>query len=385
LKAGLVWRSAAALAALLLLSLAGCLDSKEPPQPTFKGALTLWAAPGLAGYPAATAVPDAGWFSERARAFEALHPEIKVELRLFPTPAELEQALTVPAAGTTGPDLAFGRVLPELAPRLAQQIPALLDVQALALNEAAFAAAGVDLPQDGNWTLVHFEDSLKRLSGPNRFGLGLYHLPGYHEWYPLAGGIFRPDGSLDDGAAAGLERLVRYSREGWLDPDTAKVRAEETWAAFASGRIAILPVGSWAIPLLRAEPYNVKLTVAGFPGGANTGYAYGSLLFRQEDQLKKGAAIDLANFLATPDQQVRLARQTGLMPAAPGAGNPFEGDAAMSSAFKLVPPHIPLPAGPRWEQAEARIARELRYALIGGKAPGAVLEAITTATAPTSK
>jgi multiple sugar transport system substrate-binding protein len=400
--------------AALAGSIAGCAKPTPPPEkPKFQGTLTLWTAPGLQGSLAGK--PAQAWYDERAQQFQTENPTIKVEVRSFPSPADLEKALI---AGTEGqPDVAFGRFLSPLLPRLADVkgliddterddllpgavaavrsgeglvgFPALVETQVLALNEQAFSAGGVPLPANGTWTLPEFEDRLRKLSGPDRFALGFYDLPGYHEWWPFAGGIITPASTLGGEAEAGLTRLAAYRHDGLLHPDTAKLKAEETWALFAQGKFAIMPVGSWALPTLRQDPYNVKLSVAGFPGGATYGYAYGALVFKQSEDAKLQAAAALGRWLTAPDQQVRLARETGLMPARKSAGNPFQDDPQLTQAYNVASQFQPLLADPAVEQAELQFTKDLRFALLGAKDPKTAWDAVMTqvkaATAPAAK
>jgi multiple sugar transport system substrate-binding protein len=387
---------------LLLLAalLAGCAKPPQPPKPAFKGTLTLWAAPGLAGFPAGK--PDQSWYEEQVKRFELSHQGVTMETRFFTSPAALEEALLSGKEGQ--PDLAFSRPLAPLTPKLANVgtlmdpkerddylpgalaafrggeavvgIPVLVETQVLALRDQDFADAGAALPEGGNWTLNEFEDRASKLSGPGHFALGFYHLPGYHEWWPLASGLITGTGGIADGAQEGLARLVAYRKEGLLHPDTAKVKAEESWAQFARGEYAIMPVSSWAIPTLRGAPYNLKFSVAGFPGGITSGYAYGWLLFQQADDLKLQAAAALARSMTAPDQQVRLARETGLMPARKSAGNPFKDDPQLTRAYELSGQFVPLPASPAWDLAEQQFSQELRYALLGAKAPNEALTSV---------
>jgi maltose-binding protein MalE len=373
------------LLSLALLALAGCTESKppEPPKPTYKGELVLWAAPGLAGSPVQK--PEAPWFEEQANAFETKHEGITVTVRLFDTPAALEKA--VAEGQEWQPDLAFGRLhLAEAAPRMESQVEMLLDAPVLALNPYSFGDAGVPLPANDRWTHAEFENSLEKLSSDSRFGLGFYQLPGYHEWWPLLSGLVGSDLVVQQGAETGLANLVRYRKEGWLHPDTGKVKAEEIWSLFAKREIAVMPVSTWAVPLLREAPYNVNLAVAGFPSDFTTGYRYGFMLAKQQDPLKREAAAALANFMALPEQQVRLARETGLLPAAKGAPNPFEGDAHMTRIYQLAAAQRPLPAGPAWDQAQQAFFRPLLIATFGDTEAKAALadiqQHIQQATAP---
>lgn len=374
----------------------------SPPPPPFAGTLTLYAAPGLPGYPVA-GQPDGLWFEERAQLFESLHPEVKVSVKLFADSAAMEAALR----GSDRPDLFFGRFLPELSQRLAdlqpllsqderQQmlpgsldayrregkllgLPALAEVQVLALNRRAFEQSGVALPDGGAWSRDDFEVALARLSRNGRHAMGFYNIPGEQQWYSLAGPIFQSDGSPDQHAAASLERIQVYRAKGWVHPDTGKLSASNTWSLFAADdpSFAMMPVGAWAIPLLREAPYNAPISVAGLPDGVATGRVFGSFLFNADDPRRLGAALDLARVLSAPDQQLRIARATGLMPADRRAGNPFEGDGEMSAAYQVSKGVWPAPTGAVWDRAEAELSAILRVALVGGRTPEATLTELT--------
>lgn len=396
---------------LALIAAAGCVRPEPPPRPTYKGKLVLWAAPGLAGYPVPK--PTGLFFEEQAKAFAAKHTDIAVEVKLFDSPQALEDALIT---GAEAPDLAFARFLPQAAPRLANiepllgqatgdyhtgaldafrtpgqllGLPALLDLQVLALNEQRFAAAGLPLPANGKWTRAEMENNLRRLSSSGTYGLGFYNLPGYHEWWPFVSGLVTLEGTLAAGAEAGFATLQQYRRDGLLHPDTAKIKAEETWALFARGDFAVLPVSTWAIPLLQGKEFRVKLAVAGFPGDATVGYTYGFLAFRQPDELKLQAAAALARFLGSAENQSRLAAETGLMPALKTAPNPFTNDPALTRAYELAATQRPLPAGPAWEKAERSAARELTLALLGAREPkqavAEIQKAFQSAIAPAAR
>ncbi|MFZ5816841.1 MAG: extracellular solute-binding protein [Bacillota bacterium] len=381
---------------LLILLLAGCTKSKEPEKPPFEGRITLWTSLELAGHPARL---EEGWLEERSRAFSDQRKGITVEIRHFPTGEELERALL---ESSERPDLALGRALPLPADRLAALplkpelvsdhpeaalipyrrgqalagLPLLLDLQVLALNEPLFAARGIPLPGE-SWGDPEVADILSKITGNEVFAIGFSVAPGYHQWWPLTGSLFDWHG-VAPGGQAGLDRLAGW-RRAYLHPDLATLTAEESYRLFAEGKIAMLPVSTWAIPLLREEPFRASFRVAPFPGRQNLGYAYGIVALEgAQSEEKRAAMADLVSFLAAADQQVRLARKTGLMPARTSAPNPFEGDGAMSRAFQLRGDFKPLPAGPAWDAAQPAIAHELLLALYGGKRPQEVLAAVKT-------
>lgn len=409
------------LTALFIVpALGGCAKPVTIPvskPPAFQGTLTVMVSAGLAGYPT-TAQPDVAWFQEQAGAYAAGHAGVKVELRVVPSPAELE--VGVRATGTAdAPDLLFGRPLPDLAPRLAdltkvleetdlgeylpnalegfrdgtaqRGLPMLLETQVLALNEAAFKAAGVTLPNQGRWSQTEFIDSLRKLSGNGHFGLGFYNLPGYHEWWPLLGGPMGTGIIPDNVNIEGMQRLAQFGRDGWLHPDTGKLSAEATWSLFAAKppAFAIMPVGTWAIPLLRAPPFGVGVIIAGFPGDSTLGYSYGVSVFAKPDAQRVRAAADLARFLTGPNKQIQLARLTGLMPAGSRTDNPFDGDPALTRAFQARAGHRTLRTGPGWDDGAQAVSRDLLYGLLGVRTPAESLQDavthMTKATPPASK
>lgn len=381
------------LAAALLL--AACApQSSTPKEEPFSGSLTLALSNALAGY-TGPGLP-ASWAEERAREYGRSHPGVSVTVQVMPSPNS--------PAGEPAPDLIFGRFAPALSPRLAALdaelkaeeylpgaldafrtngrlygIPMLVETHVLALNEAAFQAAGQPLPRESTWSVAEFEAAMTKLSAPGRFGLGFYVLPGYHELWPFFGGVITSEGTADKALEAGLARMQRWRSRGWVHPEAGKLKADATWQLFAAAppSFAVLPVSPWAIPLLRTAPYNTKLSVVTFPDGAAAGNAYGFSIIDSKDPKRTAAVLDLARFLAARDQQVRLSRHTGLMPAVRSAGNPFEGDPAMTRAWEAAATFRPLPAGP-WEQREGEIARELLQASLGGKQPAQAAAAVAT-------
>lgn len=383
---------------LLLLLLVACAKPTEPKGPSFEGTITLWASLDLAGHPAHL---EEGWLEERARAFESAHQGVTVDIRTFATGEGLEEAILT--GDDPQPDLYLGRPLLALGDRLASPaiasdlvsdhhegalaafrrnsalfgLPLLLDIQVLALRDDAFAARGGALPDAGGWSEADLADQVVNLSGDGLFALGFSHAPGYHQWWPLIDGLFTPEGLIAPGAEAGAARLAEWRKAEQIHPDIARLTTEESYALFAAdpARIAMMPIPAWAIPLLRDEPFGAAFSVAGFPGQRNAGYAYGLVALGAPAAERQAAIGELITFLAAPDQQVRLARKSGLMPARKSAANPFEGDAQMTQAFQLAGHFRPLPAGPAWDAAQPQIAHELLLALYGGKSPAEAFQA----------
>ena len=188
---------------------------------------------------------------------------------------------------------------------------------------------------------------------------------------PQSAGLMKVAQELGSGLAKPID-LINQA----VYPDIARLSTAELYHLFAADppRLAVMPVPAWTVPLLRSEPYKAAFTVAGFPGGANAGQAYGFVALSSDDPKRLSTVVDLMTFVAAPDQQVRLARQTGLMPARKSAPNPFDGDPQMTRAFQLAGSFRPLPLGPAWEAAQPAIAHELLLALYGSRAPGEALQ-----------
>lgn len=408
-----------ALTLALLMTLTACASSRreeEPapgPPPRFQGSLVLAAAPDLPGSMPLLSV-GTEWLVQQVGTFEANHPGLRVELKLYNSAVELEQSLL--AGGGSPPDLLFGRFLPELTGKYADLrsilgpesltrfqsgalrtfqrgsslhgIPLLLEVPVLALNRNTFASVGVPLPSDGRWTRAEFEQVLKQFAAQGRPAVGFCQLQGFYDWLPLAGPLFSADGSPSPEAEGSLRRLQLYRDQGWVNPDSAKLTPEETWQLFADtdAGFAILPVSPWAIPLLREPPFSASLAIASFPDGVTTGRSYGLTFFSQDDPLKLKALADLALFLAQPAPLRTLARRTGLIPADLSAGNPFQDDPVLKDLISHVRGFQPLPSGLVWDRAEGNLARVLHLAAVGGISPaeaaGALSRHLKEAAAP---
>jgi len=398
---------------VLLVALTGCASKPmivptpaPPPPPPWAGTLTLWAPEP----PAAAGGREA--LEQRLSAFMAAHPSVQVRLEIKP---DVAAALVVKEA--VRPDLAFAAFDPHLWPQGCPDlpedatlpaadwlpgvaaafapagrlcgVPLYLQGQVLALNLAAWKAAGVEPPAGGHWSLEQFETALKALSGRGMAPLSFFALPGYDAWWPL---LLADDGRLLDGVGreltlteTALRRLAAWEQAGLIDPDAGKLPPEQVYAAFAANppRLAMLPVPARLLPNFQLPPYRVEqLGVAAFPDGANLGRLYGFLLTGGAEAPRRAAAVQLAQALADAPAQVAWARSEGGFPAARGAGNPYRGDAALTAAQAAVERVEPLPGGAWWGKAEPLLTRHLQLAVIGGESPADALSASRSALTP---
>lgn len=397
-------RLLALLAALLLV---GCSSAPAvaPGPPPWEGTLTLW-APGSPD-PAAQAELQA-----KLQAYRQQHPTVQVQLETRP---DVNAALA--AKDALRPDLALAAFDPHLWPQGCPALPEGAGVpvadwlpgvaaafapggslcgvplyvqgQVLALNLAAWQAAGVEPPAGGQWTLAQFEAALRALRSKGAPSLGFFALEGYDAWWPL---LLAGKGRLLDAAGkelvldpAALARLAGWEQDGLIDRDAGKLPPEQVYAAFAANppRLAMLPVPARMLPNFRQPPYQVQpLGVAAFPDGANLGRAYGYLLTGSGDAARRAAAIALALALADGPAQLAWAKADGGFPASRSAGNPYPGDPALTAAQAALAYLEPLPGGAWWSKAAAPVARHLQLGVIGGEAPAVALAAARQAAAP---
>lgn len=402
-------------ALLVALILAGCSSAPAtapapsspappPPPPTWQGTLSLW----LPAPPATAGGREA--LDRRLAAYNSAHPTVQVQV-------EIKDEVNAALAGATDrPDLALAAFDPHLWPRgcpppggsgapsadwlpgvaaaLAPSgtlcgVPLYVQGQVLALNLAAWQAAGVEPPAGGQWTLDQFAATLQALKAGQVSPLSFFTLPGYDAWWPL---LLADGGRLLDAAGrelalseSALARLAAWEQAGLIDPDAGKLPPEAVYAAFAASppRLAMLPVPAHLLPSFRLPPYQVdQLGVAAFPDGANLGKLYGYLFTGNGDGERRAAALDLALTLTDAEAQLAWARAAGGFPAARSAGNPYPGDVPLTAAQAALAGLQPLPGGPWWQQAQTPLGRHLQLAVIGGETPAAALAAARQAMAP---
>jgi multiple sugar transport system substrate-binding protein len=200
---------------------------------------------------------------------------------------------------------------------------------ALFYNKKAFAAAGISRPP-ATWTELAAD--ARRLSDPARGTYGFYVPQGDAEWISFAWQplLYSEGGSFLDPAGratafdgpAGVKALTIWANllRDRAAPTTSYAEAGsfDGAPAFASGTVAMIADGQWALPTFRSA--GIDFGVAPLPRGdagsvTSIGIGVGALLKTStaEDQ----AGLEFLRFLATPAEGAYLATTNGGLPSDP--------------------------------------------------------------------
>lgn len=360
------------------------------------------------------------WIKGQIAELERLHPEVSVELTELTWERGADKKRIAIAAGV-GPDIVTGALpVPLIDKGLVEPIdeyltprergdyfkPALdaftyrgktygwpwyLTGSVMFLNLELFDRYAVE-PPGPEWTYDEFVAGARRLTRdtdgdgePDTFGFGFLVRPGDTGAWPF---IF-PDAAdsllenpeelsaMGESDGAGLGRLYGLIHHERVAP--AQSAAWDTislWQSFADKReIAMAPWGIWAIPKLRTLE-GFRFTVLPYPRlgddtpGAGPMRAFigtsGLIVLRQDDPEKRDLCMELARFLARPEQQ-KLLSLYGVFPSRASAGNIYEGDDVMARARRVVTAGQTVPRHPEWAKIDEKLQREFQMALLDEK------------------
>ncbi len=200
---------------------------------------------------------------------------------------------------------------------------------ALFYNKKAFAAAGIAKPP-ATWTELAADAA--KLSDPAKNKYGFYVPLGDAEWisfawqpllYAEGGSFLNKEGTATAfNSPAGVKALTT-----WVNLLKAKSAPTTSYAeagsfdgapAFASGTVAMIANGQWALPTFTKA--GVDFGVAPLPkGGAGSatsiGIGVGALLKTSDAEDKAG--LEFLKFLSTPEEGAYLASKNGGLPSDP--------------------------------------------------------------------
>lgn len=417
--------------ALLTLSLAaaGCggkskADIEKALQSDYKGTIVMWDGPD----PSSKGDNKFEWIEGKAKEFEALNPGVKIEIVQTPW-AEFNQKLSTAIAGGAWPDVASVDIsgggvnlshvdqglivetsqfmtkaeFDDLYPVAREAytfggklygFPTALTVHAMLVNLEIFKAAGVEPPKDGKWTYDEFLTKLKAVQGKEYQGrkvvpFSTYLLKGYYEAWPffmMDGGTFlTKDGKFAMDSKewiSGVQKLAELrSLHKVTDPLFGTDKVGDNFQAFANLEkryVAVEPWASWAIASLRTNAkYKMDFMVAEYPTGKSgkpvtIGGAGGLVVFEPKDKNagRRAMAVKWAKFIATPEVQVRHAKEKGVFPASKqaAAADPFKDIPQMQAAQKLMEHAVATPKLEKWTQIQDLVNAELQLVANGEKA-----------------
>jgi len=262
-------------------------------------------------------------------------------------------------------------------------MPWVLGTRALFYNKALFARAGLDsLAPPATWAeLEEAARAIEKLGGGVR-GIGVQAGERYvlfKKFMPFAwgngGDILNEDltrSAFDSPAnREALELYVRLKDLGMLD------RQDVLDREFKQGRLGLIVSGAWLFKSIPKEAPELRYGVALIPrpsqeGGTHASFAGGEVLASFNASKHKQGALELARFLARPDNALALALAAkSVQPATIGADTmsyyrEHPEEATMIRQFETA---FPTPNHPAWVEMEAAIEDEVELALYGKKTP----------------
>jgi multiple sugar transport system substrate-binding protein len=262
-------------------------------------------------------------------------------------------------------------------------LPWVLGTRALFYNRELFARAGLDStrPPETWAELREAATAIEKLGGGVR-GVGVQAGERYvlfKKFMPFAwgngGDILSQDlsrSAFDSPAnREALEFYVGLKDVGLVD------RQDVIDREFKQGRIGIVVSGAWLFKSIPKEAPDLRYGVALIPRpsserGTHASFAGGEILASFNAARNKQGALELARFLARPDNALALALGAqSVQPATIGADTmayyrEHPREAVMIRQFETA---FPTPNHPAWVEMEAAIEDEVEQALYGRKSP----------------
>lgn len=280
-------------------------------------------------------------------------------------------------------------------------IPNSLTVHAMLLNLDLFEEAGVDPPENGQWTWEEFVDAAERLTfdrdGDGEidvYGFSTYILPGYYEAWPffyINGGQPLNDDLTEftfdsPEAIEAIQALADLKLEKGVAPTSmggADVGGTfQAWASEEQRTVAMEPWATWAITSAQTD-YPTNFMVAEYPTGSTgepvtIGGVGGWTMFQQESEAKKDVVAEFMKYISDTDEQFLMSQEYGIFPARISAAemDPFADNPEMARAQEMSEHVVMLPRHPEWKKIDEIIQRELQLVFNGEKTAE---EAMTTA------
>ncbi|HEU4723690.1 MAG TPA: extracellular solute-binding protein [Candidatus Eisenbacteria bacterium] len=386
-----------ALAALLLVSLAGCGKKREP------NVIVFWQFSPL------TAIQPV-----LAR-FEAENPGWKVQVEQLTWQSGREKIVTAVAAGrppdlcelgsTFLPGLVADSTLLDLSDRAdllrdklvgweiatyrgrAYAYPWMLGTRALFLNDDLFRQAGLDpsKPPETWAELLHAAKTItERVPGAKGFGMNAGEREIlFKKFMPFAwgngGDILDSTMTVSVMASPANVAALRFYLS--LKPYSLLDRQEMHEQAFGKGRLGMVISGPWLLRALAETAPGLHASVALMPRpaagrGTHASFAGAEVLGIFRRATHPGEARKLAEFLVRPENTMPIFLATGnAFPAAVGteADSHFVAHASDRLFLEQIRTAVAPPLHPQWVEIEEIVNAELEEAIYGTKTPEAAL------------
>lgn len=408
------------MAALVTFALAVAatvtLVAPNPAAAEWKGQITIW------DYPTWRVDGDHyAWIKERIAEFQKTHPGVTFKLVEIPWQGGPEK-LDVAVQSGNYPDLARGPLrMHYIAKGVVEPVesfltekdradylenaldaytvdghlygfPFYMTSMTMLLNLDIFAERGVQPPKGGVWTWDEFLETVKKLSydknGDGRidvYGFGATAMPpdNQHLWpflYATGARVITNKnqfGFNSERAISALERLQSLTTNKNLAVPFAPGYGEaDVYRLFKQGKLAILPIGAWAIQAVRDDVPGMKVGVAYYPvekegqKPANTGAVSAYYIFKQENKEKLKVIAEFARTITGTSEQKKLVNY-GTFATRRSAQGIYAGDPAMTMVEKGLGQVVFLPAVASIDNIVDQVSRQLQLVLLGRKTPAA--------------
>lgn len=391
-------------------------------RPLYLGTLTafcLGAAPMIAANAATLQFEVAEYssqtgplFQKIAKDYEALHPDVKIDISVVPWDNVLQQ-LTTDLTANTPPDLAIigtrwlydfasqgvveplDNYLPEsfktsfiptlTAPSIIggklMGVPVGSSARAMLVNMDLLDKVGAKPPQ--TWDQLY--DVAKKVSTiPGAFGFGLQGKQietdsyFYYILWSYGGDIFTKDGKsgLDSPPAIAAATFYKKLLDSHLtEPEPTDYSREDIFNLFKQGKLGMVFTFPMLVPQLKAEAPNLHYAVLPFPVAKQkaTLAVTDSLVIFSASHQKKLAA-DFLQFMYQEKYRSQFDRNEGLLPVTTAVANetyyrtePMKGFVDGLAYAKFIP------AVANWEQMADDTTQALQKIYLGQATPTAAL------------
>jgi len=349
-------------------------------------------------------------------AFEALHPDIKVQELTVPYDVYREKLLAAIAAGEP-PDVARVDIIwvPELAKLgvlspldllmpdfgdfkdrmfpgpLATNfwaghyygLPLNTNTRVLVWNKEMYDAAGIEGPPK---TIEEFRaacEAIKAL-GPDKYGFtdgGTYGWAVLPWIWSFGGDITNPEMTKATGYLNGPDTIAAYEflldlfTAGHISPMIVGEAVVGAFDGYAQNVYANLLEGPWVGPIMASMYPEKELHLALIPAGkgGSVSVVGGENIVLFEGSQNKDAAIDFIRFMLSPSVQLAMA-EAGLITALAPLAKLWEGDPYLGVFMEQLKTARPRLVHPAWARVEEVLTYAGQEILLGMKTPQQALD-----------
>lgn len=358
------------------------------------------------------------YFEEVAKAFEAQHPDIDIQIEVVSWDT-LQQKLTTDIAGGNAPDLSIigtRWLLDFVADGVAEPLddymtpefrelfipsffaPSVLDgktyglpiaasARALYYNKSLFEQAGLDPNKPpATWDEL-YEDAVK-ISGlgddVHGFGLQGKEIETDAYWYYALwsfGGDLLVDGKSGVGSPQAIEAANFYKRlidEGLTQPGVTANNREDVQNLFKAGRVGMMITAPFLRTQIAEEAPDLQYGIAPIPSKAaqaTYGVTDSIVMFSTSDV--KDEAWQFMEFVFTPENRIAFTKNEGFLPITTAESeDPYFADDPQLAAFTALLPSAKFaPTIPHWEEMADATSRALQQIYTGDAMPETALPA----------